>query len=233
MNDDTVQADSTSTGGESQDAASKGAEPTMAELISKGIADAFANEMPRFKQSVRDIAKNEAGRSKPEEGVNTAVRQALKGVTLESGEPIDALLDRADRDARLSRYETEAQEAEKSKQAIEAGQQNLYMTLRNLGIDPNDSRINWALGETDYNKGQQMFAASVKAILGTPVKEEKKPDANADENFVDTSTSVGLPSGVPKTKAGVTKFYLEASSEDIAKLGPEIDRALADGRIKD
>jgi len=235
MDDTTVQTDSTSTGDDSQQAASPDAEPTMAQQVAAAVSSALATELPRLKQSVRDIARSEASRDKPEDGVTSAVRELLKGQTLESGESVESVLVRAEETAELKRYRDQDATARSTQATIEQSQQFLVTTLRNLKIDPNNPKIDWAADEHDAEKGAARFAASVDAIIAERIKGAKPPaDTTVDtDNVVDTALPKGAISGIPKTKAAVTKFYETASSEEIAELGPEIDKALFSGQIKE
>ena len=235
MDDNTVQTDSTSTGDDSTQVASTGAEPTMAEQVTAAVATAMEQVMPRLRQGARDAAKSEVSRGKPEDGVSSAIREILKGRTFEDGESVEGVLVRAEETAELKRYRDQDATARSTQATIEQSQQFLVTTLRNLKIDPNNPKIDWAADEHDAEKGAARFAASVDAIIAERIKGTKpaaETEVNTD-NVVDIALPKSAISGIPKNKAAVTKFYETASSEEIARLGPEIDKALFDGRIKD
>ncbi len=227
MDDDTVQTDSTSEGGESPP------EPTMADTVQAAVDKAVLGMESRMKQSARDTARFEASK-KSDDGVSVAVREALSGLTLESGEPIGKYLDAADTKARLDAYERAEQQTKAEQQRATEAAQVYYNFLDTSGIGREDPRLDWASDEKDPKKALDRWYASIAKIkTGTAKKEESKPKADDPENFVPTDAVSGIPDGIPKTKAAVAKFYEEASSEEIAKLGPEIDKALFSGQMKD
>ncbi len=226
--DDTELKDSTSEGGESPP------EPTLADTVQAAVDKAVLGMESRMKQSARDTARFEASKTKPDDVVSTAVREALGGKLLEGGESVSSYLDAAERDAELKRYREADKQAVTEQQRTTDMAAPYYSFLEASGIDRNDPRLDWAPDETDQKKALGRWHESITKIkTGTAKKEEPKPKADDPENFVPTDAVSGIPDGIPKTKAAVAKFYEEASSEDIAKLGPEIDKALFSGQMKD
>ncbi len=207
MDDDTVQTDSTSTGEESN--ATPVAEPTMAETVQATVDKAVLGMESRMKQSARDTARFEASK-KSDDGVSAAVREALGGLTLESGEPIGKYLDAADRDARLKKYEETERTTAVEQQRLTDAAAPFYDYLTAHNIDRNDPRLDWAADEPDRSKAIARWHESIDKIrVGTVKTEEPKPKA-AEENFVDTAQTTGTKS-----------FSIPTKKEDF---GPWLDK---------
>ena len=210
MDDDTVQKDSASAGAESQDATpEKVVEPTMAETIQASVAEAMQGMESRLKQSARDTARFEATKARPEEGVNTAVRQALENWDNTDGRTVKQVLDEADRDAQLKTYRDRDEVALRQQEQIDQGKLLYDNFLRSQKIDPNDPQLDWARDETDVPKAIERFNESVAKIVRTREKPaEVKKDSDAD--FVDTAQTTGTKS-----------FSIPAKKEDF---GPWLDK---------
>ena len=198
------------------------------EKIAKGIADALPAIEQRMKQSARDTARFEASKAQPAAGIPQTVRDALAGVRLESGEDMDVYLARATEKEELNQYRAQAQQVETDQRKAQESTQLYYDHLAASGIDKGDPRLDWTTIE-----GWHKSIANIKSGAAK-VEEKPKPKADEGDNFVDTASSAGTTSSaIPKTRAALTKFYQEASSEEVAKLKPEIEKALFEGRIKD
>ncbi|KKM24515.1 hypothetical protein LCGC14_1604360 [marine sediment metagenome] len=207
MDDDTVQKDSVSEGTESDSVA----EPTVAEQITQGIATAMDSVMPRLRQSIHDTVKSETSRSQPEGGIPATVKEALGGLTLESGEPVSKYLDAADKDAQLRAYQEAEQRSKAEQQRTTEAAQVYYGFLDESGIGREDPRLDWAREEPDPKKALNRWYASIAKIKGETVKEVKGDAPKADgTDFVDTAQTTGTKS-----------FSIPAKKEDF---GPWLDK---------
>ncbi len=215
-NDETVSTDSAPTGDTSHKAAPETvAEPTMAELISTGIADGLKEALPgmesRLKQSARDTARFEVSKTKPEDGVS-AIRDALKGYDPDGGQTVDQFLAGAEEKLELKGFKDRETQAQAAQQAAEEGKRVYDTLLRKMKIDPSNPQLDWAVDATDRDVGEARLFASVQKILSTPVVDEQKvaAEAKAKEraasgvDFVDTSQAAG----------GSTSFSIPTKKED-------------------
>ena len=227
MDDETVQKDSTSEGEESN------TEPTLADTVQEAVDKAVLGMESRMKQSARDTARFETSK-KSDEGVSAAVREALTGLTLESGEPIGKYLDAADTKARLEAYERAEQQTKAEQQRATEAAQVYYNFLDTSGIGREDPRLDWAADEKDPKKALDRWYASIAKIkTGTAKpKEEPIPKANDPENFVPTDTAGGGSDGIPRTRAQFNNWIVDLPSEDFKKLEPKIQEMLESGQIK-
>ena len=204
MDDDTVQKDSTSEGEESN------TEPTLADTVQAAVDKAVLGMESRMKQSARDTARFETSK-KSDEGVSAAVREALGGLTLESGEPIGKYLDAADKDAQLRAYQEAEQRSKAEQQRTTEAAQVYYGFLDESGIGREDPRLDWAREEPDPKKALDRWYASIAKIKGETVKEVKGDAPKADgTDFVDTAQTTGTKS-----------FSIPTKKEDF---GPWLDK---------
>ena len=233
MDDDTVQKDSVSEGAEPQDATpEKVVEPTMAETIQASVAEAMQGMESRLKQSARDTARFEATKTRPEEGVNTVVRQALENWDNTDGRTVKQVLDEADRDAQLKTYRDRDEVALRQQEQIDQGKLLYDNFLRSQKIDPNDPQLDWARDETDVPKAIERFNESVAKIITAREKPAEKAKVD-DNSFVDTAQDAGgnVSFSMPKTLDELGAF-IEKNPAEYRKHKTEIDAAYSSGQIK-
>ncbi len=237
--DETVGTEEASTGADSTTSASETvAEPTMAQQVSSTVAEAMQGMEARLKQSARDTARFEASRGQPE-GVTSAVREALKGVTLESGESIDGVLDRADTDAQLRAYKDRDAEATRQQELIAQARVPYDNLLLGAGITPNDPRVDWAADEPDPQKAMTRWYDSIAKIKAAPVVDEKavaaevKARAETGVDFVDTAQAVASSSfSIPTKKEDFGPWLDKLPYAVYKEHKAEIEDAHNSGRMK-
>ena len=229
MDDEIVQKDSASEGEESKP------EPTLAETVQAVVDKAVLGMESRMKQSARDTARFEASKTKPDDVVSAAVREALGGKMLEGGESVSSYLDAAERDAELNRYRTaEKQTVEEQRRATESAQV-YYNFLETSGIGREDPRLDWASDEQDPKKALDRWYASIAKIKGEPVKEVKAdaPKAEDTENFVDTAQTVSVKAfSIPTKKADFGPWLDKLPYSVYKEHKEEIEAAHNSGQMK-
>ena len=227
-------------------------DPKVATLINQKVAEELAKATEASKreiQSVKDKAKREVElaqkRAQLAEGTLGATQTYLKGLDPETAKEFELAQLRAEKQGRMS-LEQEEQLRSQREAYAKSLQDSLYAHLKELEIDPEDKRIDWALDAPDYLTGRGRFDASVTKVLKERAKtseadlekritEKIKKDLGVTEdvNSVDTSISGGVSkSGIPTNMAKFQQWADSISLEEYARLKPEIDKMLAEGKIK-
>ncbi|KKL24485.1 hypothetical protein LCGC14_2414860 [marine sediment metagenome] len=216
MDDDTVQTDSPSAGEESKETTpEKVVEPTMAETIQASVAEAMQGMESRLKQSARDTARFEVTKTRPEEGVNAEIKQALKGWDGSDGRTIEQVLDEADNKAQLKTYQDRDVETKRQQEQIDQGKLLYDNFLRSMKIDPADPEIDWARDESDVPKAIDRFNTSVAKKIAARDKPVEKAKTD-DTDFVDTAVSAGVEGDAGFVERMVSG-ELEMSKDNVAR----------------
>jgi len=140
----------------------------------------------------------------------------------------------------------DAEEASRRKQEEQgkALQDSLKAHLEDLGIEPNDKRVDWADDATDYVSGRRRFDASITKILRDKeksVRDELKETVKAEVlkarkelglDSEDLSTPSGIGSSVPTDMAKFRTWVDALSKEEYKKREKEIDELMRKGLIK-
>lgn len=148
-------------------------------------------------QSVRDSTGAEVGRAleraKLAEGTLASMESGFKDIDPEVAESVKMK-------ARLASYEQQ-ERARQADQYRNTLTNSLTQHLTSLGINPNDSRVDWAEDATNFLQGRSRFDKSValilkaeKAVFEETVKKQKKEaeiESNKEANSVETSASGG------------------------------------------
>ncbi len=230
-------------------------EPTPEEKIAKLISEKVAEEITkqteaskREIQSVKDKAKAEVEsaqrRARLAEGIDVATQTHMKELDPETLKDFELARLRAESQGRLS-LEQEDQARRQQESYGKALSDSLHDHLGGLGIDPNDERIDWAEDSADYVSGRRRFDTSVAKIIKekesasreSVVKEitaKIKADLGVeDANSVETTVSGGVSkSGIPTDIIKFQKWVDELPQEEYEKLKPEVDKMMAEGKIK-
>jgi hypothetical protein len=212
-------------------------QPTLEDVL-KQVAEAkaeiarVAEEAKRSVQSAKDKARSEVEsaqkRARIAEQTFTAAQKEL-----EESDPGMA------RDLELARHRAELADNQQDelRRAQENAQasfhqkfvDNLTSSLKELGVDPTDKRIEWGLPDDDYFGAQKRVLASAakvqKETVATLTKQVKdlqaqlKKAQNGEADSVDTSTGSSSSGSdkdfiskfangdVPMTKANLARYY--------------------------
>ena len=226
----------------------------MAELIQRKVAEELAKVTEASKreiQSAKDKARSEVEsalrRARLAEGTLGATRTHLQGLDPETARDFELAQLRAESQGRLS-LEQEDQARRQQETYGQALNDSLHAHLAELGIDPNDDRIDWATESPDYVSGRRRFDTSVTKIIkenasalegsiDKKIKEAtekmKKDLGVEDANSVDTAVSGGVSkSGIPTDINKFRTWVENLPQEEYVKLKPEIDKMQASGGIK-
>lgn len=235
--------------------------PTPDEIINQKIAEAvkvaLASETEKSRrelQSVKDksIAEVVAAqrRAKIAETQNGAIQKHLQTLDPDTAKELELAQFRAEREGRLSVEQEDAvkfQKAEFNTQFYN----DLNQFVQNIGVNPTDSRIDWAGDATtsgDYLSAQKRVLDSVAKIqkenaktlemsIEAKIKESEKrikKDLGVDEvNSVTTQMAGGVSgSGIPTDRTKLGAWVRDLPSAEYNKLRPEIEKMMAEGKIK-
>jgi len=227
-------------------------DPKVAELIAQKVAEELAKVTETSKreiQSVKDKARREVEtaqrRAKLAEGTLGSTQTYLKDLDPETAKEFELAQLRAEKQGRMS-LEQEEQMRSQQEGYAKSLQDALYAHLKELEIDPEDARVDWAADAPDYVKGRSRFDASVTKILKERAKtsetdlekritEKIKKDLGITEdvNSVDTAMSGGVSkSGIPTNMNKFQQWVDKLSMSEYEHLKPDIDKMLAEGKIK-
>ena len=213
----------------------------ISELITKKIAEEtakFATSLEAARreiQSTKDRATTEIAaatrRARLAEGALGATRTQLQQLDPDVAKEMELAEYRA-REA--GRAGIEQEEAVKQQQATFHGQfySNISQFITGLGVDPNDSRIDWGSDSPNYLEAQRRVLESVSKIQKEKIQttqsglekrlkdlEAKIKQANIEVNAVETAASVGAVAGsdaefvkkfgdgtIPISKANIDRY---------------------------
>jgi len=145
--------------------------PEVQALINKSVAAAIARESDQAKkeiQSAKDRARNEVEQAQKrarfaEERLNK-VKGGYEGLDPEVRERFEL----EDSKTQLSYYkQRELDEATRrnAEEYVKKLETSLANHLKEVGVDPSDSRIDWATDESNFLVGRERFDKSVAKIL--------------------------------------------------------------------
>ena len=154
----------------------------------------------------------------------------------------------ADQSAELQYYRRQGAEEAQRQQiwaTIKTFESNMSQFITDLGIDPNDKRIDWGdPNSQSLNERQSRILKSVGAIQKESVKTGKdslkrelnewKLQAEKDLGIHshDTSISPGISKGIPTDRKKLAEWVSSLSTEEYKKRKTDIDEALEKGLIK-
>jgi len=193
------------------------AEQKMATLIQTEVAKAIALEMEKSKrelQSVKDKARAEVEsaqrRARLAETTLGTARTKIGEQDPELAKELELQELRAREQGRMT-LEQEEQLRQQQTAFAQKLNASLIAHLESLGIDPKDSRIDWASDATEYVQGRSRFDASVAKIIGADKQtmqteksslekrlsdlEAKVNQVSVEANSVNTTTSQGVVAG--------------------------------------
>jgi len=215
-------------------------EQPLTEAKIKEIIGEATKEAKREIQSVKDKARAEIEAAQ--------VRARLAEETLAGIEGLDPdATEVAKLRARDKHYQArEAQAYQRQQMDVFAKnfRANMNQFITEMGIDPNDKGIDWGDDARDYLTKQQRILASVGKLqkesaetLKQRVKQEAedrvaKERREAGIDSVDTSASMGAGKSIPTDKEALGKWVANLSTEEYEKLKPNIDKMMAEGKIK-
>ncbi len=244
------QTGATSTG--EQPKAETQTQPSQEDAIKQAIAKALAEELPKhiepYKreiQSLKDRARNEVERTRKQ-----ATSETLNLIRSATGDDPDLQqkLELAHyRTQDVQRQREEAEEANRRQQAwFDQQFKETHTELAtDLGVDPNDKRIDWGENEPDYLKRLKIIQKSVAKVAKENQKasEEKTQKTLKDEmakmrkdlgiDSVDTSNPVGAVSdGIPLEREKLRTWVAGLSTDEYTKYASKIRQLEAQGKIK-
>ncbi len=201
-------------------------------------------------QSVKDKARNEVEVAQRRARSSEGALEAIKGSYADLEPEVQATLRLRELEAKDRLYsqrdgmEMQRLQQERFDQSFVS---QLSQTITDLGIDPNDSRIDWGQefrNQGDYLKAQDKILKSVTKIQkeNSKVVEEKKSteikdleaklrkDLGLDE--VPTSTPTGASKGIPTDMAKFKKWVNTLPIKEYQEKKKDIDDMLSKGLIK-
>jgi hypothetical protein len=213
------------------------------EMVSKETAE-LMKQMKSEIQSTKDKAKYE---------VETALKKARQLELTQAG--INQRISSGATSPELARYqaeeearkvlEREEEEVKSKAEFLGKFQGNLKTAITELGEDPENKEIDWALDAPDFFTAQSRILKSVaklkKSKDSKAAEEMKKQVAEAVAkarqelglDSVDTSASSGTSvSGIPTNMAAFRKWVAKVDDKEYVKLKPKIDEMLLLGQIK-
>ncbi len=237
-------------------------EPTQEEVLSKkieeAVAKALASETEKSRreiQSTKDKAIAEVQlaerRRMLAERTMEATQKQIQTLDPETAKEFELARLRAESQGRLSLEQEEV--ARQSRMDFDSQfNGSLVQFIQNMGVDPTNPSIDWAKDATstgDYLTAQRRVLDSVAKIqkenaknlemsIEARVKEVEKKvrkDLGIDEvNSVSAQMSGGAVSGsgIPTDLGKFRTWVSDLSSADYKKLKPEIEKMMAEGKIK-
>lgn len=186
-------------------------EPLNEERIRQMIADAVGQGKEFGKRELQsrqdrnraDMLRAER-RVRGSEQILETMRSKIKELDPDAAKDMELaeLRARAGEQQTLEREDASRQQAEVQAKAIH---ESIIAHLKEIGIDPNDKRVDWADDAMDYITGRSRFDASVASILKADSQtkeakweqrlrdiEAKIAGANVEANSVPTDTSGGV-----------------------------------------
>jgi len=213
------------------------AAPTLDDI--KRMVAEETEKVKRAFQSEKDIAIKRA-RQESEQAIAAAEERAAAVMRkLAEGDPEGAAsLQLADRDAKLNQYQRREQEAAAIRQAAEFDntfKTNMAESLKALGIDPTDKKIDWAEDAGDYFQRQQRILHSAGKLQQSQREKDKMEWKEEFAKFrreqgfdsVDTSTPAGTGS-----RTFTRKQIAAMSDTEFAEKREAIQKAQEDNLIK-
>ena len=232
-------------------------EKRIAEAVQKAVSEAMVKATETSKreiQSAKDKARAEVEsalrRAKLAETTLHATDAQLKDVDPETAKEIELARFRAERQGRAS-----LEQEELARQQIQQTYDNFYSGLgsylNRLGIDPQDKRVDWGdqtkmslveIQQRVLNSAAEIQVEKAKALESsldqkikeaeTRIKKELNPN-QVDLNSVDTRMSGGTSgSGIPTDIKKLGAFVSGLTDAEYLKLKPDIDKMMAEGKIK-
>jgi len=219
MDDKSVQPDVVSEGTPSPEAP-EAPQPLTEERITQIIAE--QTELAKREiQSVKDKARAEVEQARAEAQF---AQQAYQGLDAGFRNIDPEAAERAKQEATLRYYqqrEAQATQRQQAMQVIEAFEANLKQHITDLGIDPNDKRIDWGDRETqNLTQRQQKILASVGKIQKESVDAGRdKLKKEFDEWKLQAEKDLGIHSHDTSTSAGAGVDFSKLSPTELIKLG--------------
>ena len=119
---------------------------------------------------------------------------------------------------------------------------NMKQFIVESGVDVNDKGIDWGKDTRDYIEMQDRILTSVakvqkeKSKVGESKASQKAKDlenlARKEVDSVETLTPMGAGKGIPTDRVALEKWVNNLSVEEYKKLKPDIDKMMAQGKIK-
>ena len=226
------------------------AQPITEERLQQLLAQQ-AETLKRSLQSEKDKAVAEVRREaekalRRERLEKDAIKSSLRGYDADSGKSPAEALELAELRARDQVYQQSEVEETQRKQSEAYVQQlktSLTDSLRELEIDPEDKRIDWAAEEPNYLTGRSRFDKSVAKIVKENRTKEKDSlekrlkdvelRINKEANSVDTSVSGSASvESIPTDMAQFREYIANLPQKEFEAKQAKINEMLKTGKIK-
>lgn len=235
-------------------ASAPSAEEVLNQKIAEAVTKALTTETEKSRreiQSAKDKAMAEVQsaqrRARLAESTVTATQRHLESLDPDTAKELELAQLRAEREGRMT-MEQEEQMRRQQDDFHNRFQSGLSVYAQRVGVDPKDARLDWNIDPADYLGSQERFLISLAKIqnekssglaasVATQIKEAekriKKDLGVEDFNSVSTQVSGGVSaSGIPTDMKKFREWISDVPSDEYKKLKPEIDKMMADGKIK-
>jgi len=159
----------------------------------------------REMQGIKDAEIARIQRAVRQDSAADAIKASLQNFDPEQGN-INQTVELAELRYRdQSRLQVEAEEKQRQQQEVFVNQlkEQLTQEAKDLGVDPNDSRIDWAEDATDFITGRNRWSKSVSSIVGeNRVKEKEALTNQFKELEANLRKDLGLDSVDTTNKGG-------------------------------
>ncbi len=208
-------------------------EEKMTALIQQKVDEAItrSTELARREiQSVKDKSRAEVEaairRAQMAETTMTSARTHLQTVDPEAAKELELSTLRA-KEASRTELEKEEEARKQHETYTKSLNDSLVSHLTELGIDPNDKRVDWARDAADFLQGRGRFDASVAKIL----KEEKQTiQSSFEKRLKELETKVNKT--VNETNAEANSVSTTASQGTVASSDIEFMKKFGSGDLE-
>ena len=211
-------------GASSQEQATTQAPPLTVEAMQKILAEERETSRRAF-QGIKDTLTAEVNKFRGEAALHAQKARAAEGSLQKVKQRFEEdpeTQEKIELEELKAWKQTNAEQQQQWEQTqrVQAIEQQFYQdmgeSLRTMGLDTNDKRIDWAVGVPDYKQRLMKIMASAKAILrqDTQVKEKKM-----EQGFKEEIAQLRKDLGIDKTTSSLAQGGAASDKEFRAKWG--------------